>query len=604
MSEFSFQLRCVQFSGPTGERHVDFFDGVNVICGASDTGKSYLAEAIDYMLGGSELRKIDELERYDRITLWLESGSGEEWSLERALNGGGFKLIEGGQDEPTVLKATHSHGATDNLSGFLLDKLGLLDKRVLKSSAKSTLQSLGFRNIARLVIVQEEEIATKGSPFWSGQFTTKTSELATVKLLVTGMDDSAINTPVVKVVDNSGKISLLDDFISELTADVGDSKREELEAQLEKIGVELERHRKSIALNEGLISELLEQRQNNVFQRQLISERIDEIADLFTRFDLLRDHYDVDLARLEAIEESGSMLVYVDEVDCPMCGAAPCHQHFEDDDEADIRSAVLAASAEIAKIEKLRIDLVRTIDELQIESEELSRGYLGQQKQYSEIEASLKEALSPRKDEEKIGFEALVELRQDVSKKINGFERIEQLSQRKLSLEKEGASAGGKTTAVVSIPDTIGNSLSDKISSILNEWNFPGECKVVFDKGSSDFIIDGKPRGSRGKGLRSITHAAVSLGLLEYAQENSLPHPGFLVLDSPLLAYFAPEGDDDLLLRGSHLKEKFYEYLIRHHSSGSQIVVIENQHPPLEAMRDVHLTVFTNNPHEGRAGLL
>ena len=58
MSEFSFQLRCVQFSGPTDERHVDFFDGVNVICGASDTGKSYLAETIDYMLGGSELRAI------------------------------------------------------------------------------------------------------------------------------------------------------------------------------------------------------------------------------------------------------------------------------------------------------------------------------------------------------------------------------------------------------------------------------------------------------------------------------------------------------------------------------------------------------------------
>ncbi|PXX54810.1 hypothetical protein SAMN05660489_05642 [Pseudomonas sp. LAMO17WK12:I10] len=604
MSEFSFQLRCVQFSGPTDERHVDFFDGVNVICGASDTGKSYLAETIDYMLGGSELRKIDELEGYDRITLSLESGSGEEWSLERALNGGGFKLIEGGQDESAVLKATHSHGITDNLSGFLLDKLGLLGKKVLKSSAKSTLQSLGFRNIARLVIVQEEEIATKGSPFWSGQFTTKTSDLATVKLLVTGMDDSAINTPVVKVIDNSGKISLLDDLISELTADVGDSSREELEAQLEKIGIRLERHRKSIALNEELISELLERRQNNVFQRQLVSERIDEIADLFTRFDLLRDHYDVDLARLEAIEESGSMLVYVDEVDCPMCGAAPCNQHLEDDDEADIRSAVLAASAEIAKIEKLRIDLVGTIEELQIESEELSKGYLGQQKEYAEIEASLKEVLSPRKDEEKIDFEALVELRQDVSKKINGFERIEHLIQRKLSLEKEGSSAGGKTTAVVSIPDTIGNSLSDKISSILNEWNFPGECRVVFDKTSSDFIIDGKPRGSRGKGLRSITHAAVSLGLLEYAQENSLPHPGFLVLDSPLLAYFAPEGDDELLLKGSNLKEKFYEYLIRHHSSGSQIVIIENQHPPLEAMRDVHLTVFTNNPYEGRAGLL
>ena len=150
-------------------------------------------------------------------------------------------------------------------------------------------------------------------------------------MLVTGIDDSAINTPTARAIDNSGKISLLDDLILELNADVGDSKREELETQLEKIGVTLERNRKSIALNEELISKLLEKRQNNVFQRQLVSERIDEITDLFTRFDLLRDHYDVDLTRLEAIEESGSMLIYVDEVNCPMCGAAPCNQHLEDD---------------------------------------------------------------------------------------------------------------------------------------------------------------------------------------------------------------------------------------------------------------------------------
>lgn len=49
-----------------------------------------------------------------------------------------------------------------------------------------------------------------------------------------------------------------------------------------------------------------------------------------------------------------------------------------------------------------------------------------------------------------------------------------------------------------------------------------------FDKVASDFVIDGKPRGSRGKGLRAITHAAVSVALLEFCQEEELPHPGFL----------------------------------------------------------------------------
>ncbi len=87
-------------------------------------------------------------------------------------------------------------------------------------------------------------------------------------------------------------------------------------------------------------------------------------------------------------------------------------------------------------------------------------------------------------------------------------------------------------------------------------------------------------------------------------RSNDFPHPGFLVIDSPLLAYFKPEGDDDLLLRGSNLKEKFYEYLVRCHTSKGQVIIIENQHPPAEFVHDVHVTAFTNNPSEGRAGFL
>ncbi|EJM2179874.1 DUF3732 domain-containing protein, partial [Escherichia coli] len=127
---------------------------------------------------------------------------------------------------------------------------------------------------------------------------------------------------------------------------------------------------------------------------------------------------------------------------------------------------------------------------------------------------------------------------------------------------------------------------------------------VFFDKVASDFVIDGKPRGSRGKGLRAITHAAVSVALLEFCQEEELPHPGFLVLDSPLLAYYKPEGEDDVALQGTDLKEKFYEYLSKYHTNNSQIIVIENPHPPENMSEKITTTIFTNNPKIGRQGLL
>jgi hypothetical protein len=143
-----------------------------------------------------------------------------------------------------------------------------------------------------------------------------------------------------------------------------------------------------------------------------------------------------------------------------------------------------------------------------------------------------------------------------------------------------------------------------KLEQILKAWNFPGECRVYFDKEASDFVIDGNPRGSRGQGLRAITHAAVSIALLEFCQEHELPHSGFLVLDSPLLAYHKPEGDEKSALQETDLKERFYGYLKAHHGSESQIVVVENQHPRDSELDGLNVIVFTRNPAEGRYGFL
>lgn len=86
--------------------------------------------------------------------------------------------------------------------------------------------------------------------------------------------------------------------------------------------------------------------------------------------------------------------------------------------------------------------------------------------------------------------------------------------------------------------------------------------------------------------------------------ENDLQHPGFVVLDSPLLAYFKPEGDEDRQLQGTNLKELFYSYLIKHHSTDSQIIIVENQHQPDSFLDKIEMTVFTGNPNEGRMGFL
>jgi AAA domain-containing protein len=608
MTDNYLQLRKITFSGPSKEASVVFAAGVNVICGASDTGKSFLAESIDFMLGGSSLKEIPERQSYGEMALEMTDNSGEHWLLQRATSGGDFHLKTLGTDqsEPVVLKRTHAHDRTDTLSGFLIDKIGLLGKRILKSSSKGTTQSLSFRNLARLIIVQEGEIQQSRSPFWGGQFISKTSEIATVKLLLTGVDDSDVVSAVTPLEpDNSKQIALIDEWLADLQTEIEDSvSEEELSEQLGRIAASVDAQQLALKVVQRQLDERLTARREAFNQRNNIEGRIEEISELLARFSLLREHYQVDTERLTAIQESGSLFEHLEPVSCPLCGAPAREQHIDDACEGDVESIIIAASAEIIKIDRLGRELAETVSELESEAAELANQLRVTRDQYDKLDEEIRETVTPQVGDARSAYSTLIEERSEVKKALTLFDRVKRLEERKQAFIEDEEEPGSKQSIAAGIPESAAHALSLKVASILKAWNFPGECHVHYDKQASDFVIDGKPRASRGKGLRAISHAAVNIALLEYCQEFSLPHPGFVVLDSPLLAYFKPEGDEDLALQGSDLKERFYEYLIQHHGQESQVIVVENQHPPLSVEGRLSKTVFTGNPSEGRFGLL
>lgn len=608
MSAGYFQLRGIVFHGMDRDSRLLFFPGVNVICGASDTGKSFLAESIDFMLGGSELRSISERASYSEIALQLSVDDAEHWRLHRATSGGHFSLVNLNtpDQQETALKQTHAHQKTDNLSGFLLAKIGLLGKRVLQSSAKGTTRSLSFRDLARLVIVQEGEIHDRGSPFWSGQYVSKTADVATVKLLLTGVDDSAVVSAPNDVPDNARTVALIDELLADLTREIEDAGEDlaELVAQLGRLDASIAQQRQFLDLAQRQLDGALAQRRHALDERNAMQERLSEIDELLARFNLLREHYAVDIDRLLAIRESGSLFVHVDVIPCPLCGAKPDAQHLDAGCDGDVEAIVSAAASELGKIERLMGELEGTVSDLRTEADGLKSAVAQKDAECRRLDAEIQETVTPDVRGRQSSFSELVEARSGVQKFVDLFARREKLEGRKLSLQDLTEVVTGDERVKAGIPDTVAHALSMKLSAILQAWNFPGECHVHFDNATLDFIIDGKQRGSRGKGLRAITHAAVNIALLEYCQEKGLPHPGFVLLDSPLLAYFKPEGDDDHALKGTDLKERFYEYLVRHHGKHSQIIIIENQHPAPVLEDRLAMTVFTGNPDEGRYGLL
>lgn len=609
MSNSYLQLRRIAFSGPNKMAEITFSDGVNVICGASESGKSFLAESIDFILGGSKLKDIPERAPYGEIHFDLDVTPEEKWRFFRATSGGNFKVKNLLDDaaEDRVLKQKHAHDKTDNMSGFLLDKIGLLGKRILRSKKTGTTQSLSFRNLARLAIVQEVEIQQIGSPFWGGQYNLKTTELATIKLLLTGIDDSSVVETTRHEADGTKQIELIDEMLTDIRQEITDVGEEELDLknQIDRLDETIEQRRETLNSVQAELDSLLARRRESVDIRTAIQDRLDEIADLLTRFDLLLEHYAVDIERLTAIQESGAMFAYVESASCPLCGASPEAQQHDAACDGDVEAIVQAASAEIEKIRRLRGELQVTVADLKSEAVSQEQELTNRNEEYEYVNTQIQEAVAPTVSEERASFSELIEKRAEVQKGLDLYGRVAKLEERRTSLEQEEAGEEGSSGAIVSgLLDSVAHDFSLRVSKLLKAWDFPGDCLVHFDKESTDFVIDGKPRGSRGKGLRAITHAAVTIALLEYCQENDLPHPGFVVLDSPLLAYFKPEGDEERQLQGTNLKQCFYSYLVDHHSTDSQIVIVENQHPPDSVLDALRMTVFTGNPNEGREGFL
>ena len=613
------QLRGLSFHSPLKDpAYIEFQSGLNVICGASDTGKSFIVEAIDFLLGASNrkpLRDIPERIGYDSSRLVLEA-TDSIFTLQRSTSGGNFRklesnyLVDSSDSEGTTLKQKHSHGDYSTLSTYLLSLIDLAEKYVLYSTRQGTTRSLSFRNLTRLVVVQEDDIIKRGSPILSGQRNDKTIDYSIFKLLLTGLDDRELveqaaildeQNAIIK--NNRVKVELINELIQELEYELRevDIDRSQAIALLSDIQERVNRQQLVLNQVQSDFDTLANSRREIINQKENILYRTNEITSLLSRFDLLKRHYQVDLERLESIQESGSVFVHLERIPCPLCGASPDNQHLSEECDGDVENVVHAAIAEIQKIEQLSIELDQTIQDLQNETEELNTQQQNFDIELQTANQEIQAITSPLRDAQG-SFSELIGHLNEVQRIIDVFARIDQLHQKRDSLPVEEEVSNEVIDTQVDLSTSVLHDFAQTVQNLLQSWGFPGADSVYFDDRSKDIIIGGQPRSSSGKGLRAVTHAAVSIGLMDFCKERDLSHPGFVVLDSPLLAYWKPEASEDrAILEGINLKTRFYEYLADNYND-EQIIIIENEHPPSDIEERISMTVFTKNPNEGRYG--
>lgn len=586
---------------------IQFADGLTVISGASNTGKSYIQACLYYMLGGETPPKdVDGNDQYHTLLLEIKaqaSKTGTPFTLRRGLKTGGDIAIHdcamddiAPDDLGSVVTWKHSAKNTRNLSRVLLQLCGI-DGKLIQPSAK-TLRMFTFAELKRFLLVNESMIIGDYSPVFPGNDRTTTSvDKAVFDFLISGQDATgAVVAPDIKIAKAKWKAQreLIDKWLTEVTDQLAllpPSSPESvaaLEEQRDAVIARMTNSRASIESHNV-------SRRNEFAELQKCQARSVAIQQLLFRFDLLREHYESDVERLNFVAEGEYLLSQLSEVTCPLCQArmsAPISDAVPPQIQA--KTIQHSCSAERQKIKKNMEELGGTVAELEEEQEIIQQTILDCRKKILAVEQAINEDLNPALLAAHQELEAIAETRQAHAISETLQTRILALQSMKSDLGPEPKQSRKKDKAPTPIIHQKARRVfCDEVERLLREWKYPNVGTVEFTE-EMDLVVNGSPRFSQGKGHRAVLYAAFTIALMNASANR---HPQFVVIDSPLTSYKPADKykvEDDLI-RG------FYQSLMTT-SIEKQVIIIENDDPPSDLISTIKHHHFSGPNGEDRRG--
>jgi len=603
-----FLLRRLTLRGSDiPDAEVQFSRGLNVIVGPSDTGKTFIAQCINFMLGAKDAPKeIPEATPYESVLLLLNSyDETQEFLLERSLRGGDFNLYIQGQHVKT-LGAIHQVKNEDTVSHFLLNLTGLIGRKVKENKLGKT-RTLSFRDLVKFVLINEEIILSDKSPIFSGQNTTRTVENSVFRLLLTGVDDSSViakEDPKVSKVRREGKFEIIHVLLKRTEEKINDLELDgnevEVRKQLEQMEMLSKKVSSKLAIEKKSFAELEEQRRSCWTHLRTVQSKINVLAELQGRFELLLKQYKSDLRRLESISEAGGRLGQMQEERCPVCGALAKHYSSEHQKpNANPEEIVKSCQTEANKIRLLLDDLHDTLASNSADIRRLNNDKDEKQNDLNRITEDLKNRIQPR-------VQAILKELEENHTQRDFYHHALELFEQKIELEnliqEVGKPESRQVSAITST--TVGadeaEQFSKEVESQLRAWHFPNLDRVTFSEDEQDIVISGQRRTSHGKGVRAITHAAFKLALLNYCWTLSMPHPGFVLIDSPLVVYREPDTEEGGFT--PDVKDAFYQALAKDFAK-NQVIILENEDPSSDLDEIANIIHFTGT-NQGRKGFI
>ncbi|MCA8283374.1 hypothetical protein LGN21_27680 [Burkholderia cepacia] len=264
--------------------------------------------------------------------------------------------------------------------------------------------------------------------------------------------------------------------------------------------------------------------------------------------------------------------------------------------------------AEAAKIHAHRTDLAAAISDLKGRQGLVEFDRMVFDFDLNKSNTELNSTLAPRLELTAEHLEQLMNRHTEREATRVERERWQELVKRQNDINSALAESGAPKQTWAGLPPMELGELCVEIQDVLVEWSWKGTPRVQFDEKAYDIVVDGKPRQSSGKGVRAILYAAFAIGLLRYCAKNNRPHPGVIVIDSPLTSYKSKKsgtvkGENGEIDAG--IEAAFWDSLAKT-AKDIQVIVIENKEPPSEIAEEVHYQWFAgeNAKVDDRAGFI
>jgi hypothetical protein len=583
----AIRLKRLLARGPgRPDAEVSFAADHSLVRGPSDTGKSYIRSSLWYTLGGDQIPKgFPQSEGYDVLILEFES-VGDQYTVMRSLAGGDAVTFKAPYPPPI-----EANPLEENLGQLLVELSGAKGLMTLRTKSRKGPMTGGD---LRHWFLQSQTDVISEKPTTGEDFTKRTQRAAAFHVFLTGTDDSAYVLGPTKAEKEraAARLSVAQEMLARVKSLLpNELKKEEVIDSMSRVDETLAALTLQYNERAAKLRDVRRAITSKAEQLRAIDAKANNSSSMVSRFQLLREKYESDLARLGAINEGVAYFEALDPIDCPLCGSpAATHAHGHLTSPRVAASQRAAVSSEARKIGFLKNDLSAAVQAEEARLHDLSREAASLRTELDALTTEERRALQQGKVEFSADPSELAHRRSELSSQLDQFEESERLEREiaEMRMNRRTKPASIERYALQASLDVGAHA-----KQLLHDWGIETTF-VQVDTQECDLRIDGRDRSSYGAGMRALFRAALTIAMLKHAMERGNPHLGVVVIDSPLKSYADPHAkrtaqDGDAPL--ATVRDRFYKWLASWKGPG-QIVILENEQVGPEIASQLNMTEF------------